>query len=120
MDGVEHDKEILQWDENDVHAWFTTLGYPQYGNQIRGASLLASESPFPQPLTSHTEHRVSGDVLCLMDAESLKEVGVATIGQRLAILKAVYQLKLAQQIPIEPDDYIPPCTYAVIQVLFKF
>ena len=44
-----------------------------------------------------------------MDAESLKEVGVTTIGQRLAILKAVYQLKLAQQIPIEPDDYVPPC-----------
>lgn len=61
--------------------------------------------------TSHisAEHRVSGDVLCMMDAESLKEIGVTTIGQRLAILKAVYQLKLAQQIPIEPDDYVPPC-----------
>ena len=54
-------------------------------------------------------HRVSGDVLCLMDADSLKEIGIETIGQRLAILKAVYQLKLAQQIPIDPDHYIPPC-----------
>ena len=60
-------------------------------------------------VTAFSEHRVSGDVLCLMDAESLKEVGIATIGQRLAILKAVYLLKLAQQIPIEPDDYVPPC-----------
>lgn len=44
-----------------------------------------------------------------MDAESLKEIGIETIGQRLAILKAVYHLKVAQQIPIESDHYVPPC-----------
>ena len=54
-------------------------------------------------------HRVSGDVLCLLDAESLKEIGIETIGQRLTILKAVYQLKVAQQIPIDSDHYVPPC-----------
>ena len=59
-------------------------------------------------------HRVSGDVLCLMDAESLKEIGIETIGQRLAILKAVYQLKLAQQIPIDSDHYVPPCTFLLV------
>ena len=52
-----------------------------------------------------------------MDPESLKEVGIATIGQRLAILKAVYQVKLAQQIPIEPDQYVPPCAYATSMLL---
>ena len=46
-----------------------------------------------------------------MDAESLKEIGIETIGQRLAILKAVYQLKLVQQIPIDSDDYVPPCAF---------
>lgn len=44
-----------------------------------------------------------------MDAESLKEVGITTIGQRLAILKAVYQLKLAHHVPIEDGHYVPPC-----------
>lgn len=58
-------------------------------------------------------HRVSGEVLCLMDAESLKEIGIETIGQRLAILKAVYQLKVAQQIPIDSDHYVPPCEQPV-------
>ncbi|KAI0091726.1 hypothetical protein BDY19DRAFT_983959 [Irpex rosettiformis] len=86
---VELRGSIQDWDEGDIQAWLTTLGLPQYENQIR-------------------EHRVSGDVLCLMDADSLKEVGIATVGQRLAILKAVYQLKLAQQIPIEADHYVPP------------
>ncbi|PSR76158.1 hypothetical protein PHLCEN_2v8656 [Hermanssonia centrifuga] len=91
MDGssVELRSSIQNWDENDVHTWLASLGYSQYENQLR-------------------EHRVSGEVLCLMDAESLKEVGITTIGQRLAILKAVYQLKLAHHVPIEPDDYVPP------------
>src|ERR1700737_3203526 len=48
---------------------------------------------FPLYLSCLTEHRISGDVLCLLDPEGLKDVGVATIGQRLAILKNVYQLK---------------------------
>ncbi|KAG8748346.1 Adaptor for signal transduction [Ceratobasidium sp. 414] len=40
--------------------------------------------------------------------EYLKDVGIKSVGQRLAILKAVYQLKVEQEIPIEPDAYIPP------------
>ena len=55
------------------------------------------------------EHRISGEILCLLDAEGLKEVGIATIGQRLSILKGVYNIKLAQGIPIESDHYVPPC-----------
>ncbi|KAI8996541.1 hypothetical protein BD414DRAFT_409446 [Trametes punicea] len=80
---------ILDWDENDVHNWLTKLGFPQYEQQVK-------------------EHNISGDVLCLLDPESLKEIGIATIGQRLTILKAVYNLKLTQNIPIEPDHYVPP------------
>jgi hypothetical protein len=64
---------------------------------------------FPLYLPGFSEHRISGDVLCLLDAEGLKDVGVATIGQRLAILKNVYQLKLAHRVPIDADHYVPPC-----------
>jgi protein STE50 len=45
----------------------------------------------------------------MMSPEELKDVGVATIGQRLAILKAVYQVKLAHNVPIDADHYVPPC-----------
>ncbi|KAI0367034.1 hypothetical protein BV20DRAFT_1055190 [Pilatotrama ljubarskyi] len=82
-------KSILDWDENDVHNWLTKLGFPQYEQQVK-------------------EHNISGYVLCHLDPESLKEIGIATIGQRLAILKAVYNVKLAQNIPIEPEHYVPP------------
>jgi hypothetical protein len=39
----------------------------------------------------------------------LKEMGITSIGHRLTILKAVYDLKLKQHLPIEPDDYVPLC-----------
>ncbi|KAG5639096.1 hypothetical protein H0H81_007040 [Sphagnurus paluster] len=83
------DRHILSWDETDVHNWFISLGYPQYENQIR-------------------EHTVSGDVLCMLDQEGLKSIGIATIGQRLAILKAVYLVKIAHDVPFQTDDYVPP------------
>ncbi|KAG9312913.1 hypothetical protein JVU11DRAFT_6346 [Chiua virens] len=80
---------ILDWNEDRVHQWLTSLGFPQYEQQIR-------------------ENNISGDVLCLLDPETLKAVGVATIGQRLTILKAIYQAKLAHHIPIDSDHYVPP------------
>ncbi|KAF7289515.1 hypothetical protein HMN09_01345600 [Mycena chlorophos] len=80
---------VHEWVEDDVHAWLSSIGYSQYEHQIR-------------------EHGITGEVLCMLNAESLKAVGVSTIGQRLAILKAVYLLKLAHNVPIEPDDWVPP------------
>ena len=55
------------------------------------------------------ENNICGDVLCMLDAEGLKALGIATVGQRLAILKAVYLAKIAYNVPIEADDYVPPC-----------
>ena len=55
------------------------------------------------------EHSISGDALCLMGADELKEFGISSVGQRLQILKAVYQLKLMHNVPIDPDAYVPPC-----------
>ncbi|KAG5721330.1 Protein STE50 [Termitomyces sp. T112] len=89
MDESFPERLITDWDESDVHNWLSSLGYPQYESQIR-------------------EHNISGDVLCLLDPEGLKGVGIATIGQRLSILKAVYLLKIAHGVPIESDHYVPP------------
>ncbi|TRM60727.1 hypothetical protein BD626DRAFT_549464 [Schizophyllum amplum] len=93
MDGADSDRHILDWDETDVQAWLKSLGYPQYETQIR-------------------ENNITGDVLCMLDPEALKAVGVATIGQRLAILKAIYMLKIAHNVPLEPEDYVPPSEVA--------
>ncbi|KAG2344090.1 hypothetical protein BDR05DRAFT_962379 [Suillus weaverae] len=89
MDISNSEHSILDWDEDHVHRWLSSLGFPQYEAQIK-------------------EHNISGDVLCMLDAEDLKAVGISTVGQRLAILKAVYQAKLAHHVPVEADHYIPP------------
>ncbi|KAI0305899.1 hypothetical protein B0F90DRAFT_1808478 [Multifurca ochricompacta] len=80
---------ILDWDEADVQLFLSNLGFPQYEARVK-------------------EHNLTGDVLCIIGPEDLKEIGIATVGQRLAILKAIYLIKLAHDIPFEPDHYIPP------------
>ncbi|TFY79075.1 hypothetical protein EWM64_g4935 [Hericium alpestre] len=82
---------IIDWTEDDVHTFFSSLGYPQYKGQIRGI-----------------KHRFSGDVLCIVDAEGLKDLGIISVGRRLAILKIVYLVKIAHGVPIEDDHYVPP------------
>jgi hypothetical protein len=47
-----------------------------------------------------------------MDANAFKDLGLS-VGQRLAVLKAVYLVKLAHDIPLGPDDYVPPCEYII-------
>jgi hypothetical protein len=51
----------------------------------------------------------------MLDSEGLKSLGIATIGQRLAILKSVYNVKLAHNVPIEEEHYVPPCQYMLFR-----
>ena len=41
--------------------------------------------------------------------EELKEMGVASVGHRLTILKGVYDIKKTQDVHIEADHYVPLC-----------
>jgi protein STE50 len=44
--------------------------------------------------------------------DELKEMGIASVGHRLTILKSVYEIKVSQGIPVESDHYIPQCENA--------
>lgn len=55
---------------------------------------------------------ITGDVLAALQHAELKEMGVGSVGHRLTILKAVYEIKVRQNVPIEPDDYVPLCQFA--------
>ncbi len=39
----------------------------------------------------------------------LKDMGISSTGHRLTILKGVYHVKIKQNIPFEPDHYVPLC-----------
>ena len=88
---IDPEMSLLDYSENDVHVLFHSLGFPQYEAQIH-------------------ENSITGDVLATLHHDELKDLGVTSVGQRLTILKAVYNLKHTQGITIEPDDYIPPCS----------
>lgn len=47
----------------------------------------------------------------MMNVDDLTELGVKSIGRRLAILKGVYHAKVALGLPIGDDDYVPPCMF---------
>jgi hypothetical protein len=49
-------------------------------------------------------------VLVEVQHAELKEIGLHSVGHRLTILKAVYEIKVKQSVPIEPDHYVPLCT----------
>lgn len=55
------------------------------------------------------ENAIVGDALVALSHEDLKEMGIRSAGHRLTILKTVYELKILQGVPLEPDHFIPPC-----------
>jgi hypothetical protein len=48
-------------------------------------------------------------------------MGISSVGHRLTILKSVYDVKMAQDVPIEDDQYVPLCKSApYFPKLFSF
>lgn len=60
-------------------------------------------------ISSPTDEGITGDVLAALQHAELKELGVGSVGHRLTILKAVYDIKIRQNVPMDPDDYVPLC-----------
>ncbi|KAK9478048.1 hypothetical protein V1514DRAFT_281591 [Lipomyces japonicus] len=79
---------IVGWDVSDVCNWLDQLGLWQYRESFQ-------------------ENDITGEVLIHLDHDFLKELGVSSVGHRLQILKAVYNVKVSQDIPIEPGQFVP-------------
>lgn len=52
---------------------------------------------------------MDGDALIALQHAELKEMGINSVGHRLTVLKSVYDVKAKQNVPIEPDHYVPLC-----------
>ncbi|KAF9531738.1 hypothetical protein CPB83DRAFT_891622 [Crepidotus variabilis] len=100
-------KHVAEWDEGDVQQWFTSLGYPQYDRLLQGKLNSTEKLKLISP-NHEIEHKIRGDALCMIDAGGLQALGVSSAGQRLSILRAIYNLKMEQNIPLDEDSYIPP------------
>lgn len=84
---------VNRWTEQQVIDWLSTVGLTKYAKDFKS-------------------NGITGDVLVLLDDEALKDIGVVTIGQRLALLSAIYRLKQQYGIPIQEGDWIPKAVEA--------
>ncbi|KAI5860501.1 hypothetical protein GGS23DRAFT_606793 [Durotheca rogersii] len=79
---------ISEWDAEECADFIASIGLPQYSDRF-------------------IENEIVGEALVALLHDDLKAMGVASVGHRLTILKSVYDVKKAQDIPIESDHYVP-------------
>ncbi|EIW72759.1 hypothetical protein TREMEDRAFT_72866 [Tremella mesenterica DSM 1558] len=79
---------LLQWDEATVHQFFRRIGLPNYEGAIY-------------------DQGITGDVLAVMDHASLLDLGMESIGHRLKILRAIWELKNEQGLELGDEDWRP-------------
>lgn len=82
--------KITQWSEEEAADYIAALSpaLKQYGQRF-------------------VEEGVNGEALIALQHEELRELGVASVGHRLTILKAVYEQKMRAGVRIEEGDYVP-------------
>ncbi|KAN0063768.1 hypothetical protein ACQY0O_003818 [Thecaphora frezii] len=84
---------VGHWSETQVADWLGSIGLSKFAKEFKS-------------------NGITGDVLVLLDDDALRDIGVATVGQRLALLSAIYRLKLQFGIPIQEGDWIPKSSEA--------
>ncbi|KAJ3338728.1 Adaptor for signal transduction [Gonapodya sp. JEL0774] len=106
--------QLPDWTPEQVGAWIRTMNlngaYPQ---SFEGEALFCTPPAIQAnsvPFHLLPENEISGDVLAHADHDMLKELGVLSVGHRLAILRAVYDMKIRQGLQFEEFDFVPPFT----------
>ncbi|KAK0388405.1 hypothetical protein NLU13_4649 [Sarocladium strictum] len=79
---------ITEWTAEECADFIGTIGLQQYGDAF-------------------IENEIVGEALVALQHDDLKSMGIASVGHRLTILKSVYDVKKAQDVPIESDHYLP-------------
>ncbi|BCS09314.1 hypothetical protein ASPFODRAFT_590043 [Aspergillus luchuensis CBS 106.47] len=79
---------ITEWTAEECANFVAALGLRQY-------------------CAAFLENEIVGEALIALKHDELKEMGIASVGHRLTILKSVYETKVKQDIPIDADHYIP-------------
>ncbi|KAM0431021.1 hypothetical protein ACHAPT_005658 [Fusarium lateritium] len=79
---------ITEWTVDECADFIGTIGLQQYADRF-------------------IENEIVGEALVALQHDDLKSMGIASVGHRLTILKSVYDVKKAQDVPIESDHYLP-------------
>lgn len=79
---------ISEWTADECADFIDTIGLPQYGDMF-------------------VENDIVGEALVALLHDDLKSMGINSVGHRLTVLKSVYDVKKAQDVPVESDHYVP-------------
>ncbi|PKS13315.1 hypothetical protein jhhlp_000086 [Lomentospora prolificans] len=79
---------ISEWTADETADFISTIGLQQYSDVF-------------------IENDIVGEALIALLHDDLKSMGINSVGHRLTILKSVYDVKKAQDVPIESDHYVP-------------
>jgi len=82
-------RSINDWIVEDVVDFFYRVGCENYCDIVQQAG-------------------IDGPTLSFLDHESLKDLGILSVGHRLRILRAIYDLKQRDGIALEEGDWSPP------------
>ncbi|KAJ6439899.1 protein kinase regulator Ste50 [Purpureocillium lavendulum] len=87
---------ITEWTADECADFIGTIGLHQYADRF-------------------VENEIVGEALVALQHDDLKSMGIASVGHRLTILKSVYDVKKAQDVPIESDHYLPLCKHFLLR-----
>ncbi|RCI07560.1 hypothetical protein L249_1600 [Ophiocordyceps polyrhachis-furcata BCC 54312] len=79
---------MTDWTADECADFIGSIGLPQYADRF-------------------VENEIVGEALVALQHDDLKSMGIASVGHRLTILKSVYDVKKAQDLPFESDHYLP-------------
>jgi hypothetical protein len=91
---------ITEWTAEECADFIGSIGLQQYTDRF-------------------LENEIVGEALVALLHDDLKSMGIASVGHRLTILKSVYDVKKAQDVPLESDHYMPLCTLPVLPLLCR-
>ncbi|KAI9229475.1 MAG: hypothetical protein DHS80DRAFT_13916, partial [Piptocephalis tieghemiana] len=79
---------VLQWDTRKVFDWINSCGFGPYASHF-------------------VDQRVTGDVLVHLAYDTLQDLHVESVGHRISLLKAIYDLKCAHQVEVDGEEFHP-------------
>jgi hypothetical protein len=79
---------VTEWTAEECADFISSIGLQQYADRF-------------------LENEIVGEALVALLHDDLKSMGITSVGHRLTILKSVYDVKKAQDVPIESDHYLP-------------